>query len=202
MRIKLFFTLALMITSSCFLVAQANFQLKDNKISIHGTSNIHDWESAVTQVKAEGKMLLENEGLKTISALKVTIAVEGIKSTKGSVMDKKTYKALLSETHPNIIFELTKIAGIKPSENKQTLKASGNLTIAGASKVIDLEVVTEKTADGDFRFTGSKALKMTNFNMEPPTALFGSLKTGDDVTIKFDIVLTPGKNSSLHSSKE
>lgn len=201
MRNKLIFTLAMILIGGSLLLAQTNFQLKNSKISILGTSNIHDWESAATQVKAEGKMLLEDNLLKSIPELKVTIAVEGIKSTKGSTMDKKTYKALLSETNPNIIFKLTKIASIKPSVNQQTLKASGNLTIAGTTKLVDLEVVAEKTTKGEFRFTGAKALKMTDFNMEPPTALFGTLKTGDDITVKFDITLIPSKNDTTLSEK-
>ena len=200
MRTKYFLALAIMIICSGTLVAQTGFQLKESNISIVGTSNIHDWESAVTDVKAEGTMTMKKSLLKNISSLKVTIAVEGIISSKGSVMDKKTYKALLSDQHPNIIFELTKIAGITPTEEAQTLKATGDLTIAGTTKPVDLEVTAEKTADGFYHFVGSKALKMTDFNMEPPTALFGSLKTGDDVTVKFDIVLAPADPSSSLSN--
>ena len=32
---------------------------------------------------------------------------------------------------------------------------------------------------------GEKSIKMTDFNVEPPTALFGSITTGDEITIKF-----------------
>jgi len=28
---------------------------------------------------------------------------------------------------------------------------------------------------------------MTEYKMSPPTAMFGTLKTGDDVVVKFDI---------------
>lgn len=196
MKSRTLLTLTMLLITSGLLVAQASFQLKDSKISIQGTSNIHDWESAVTQVKAEGTLTVEDNLLKALPALKVTMAVEGIESSKGSVMDKKTYKALLYEEHPNIIFELKKLTGLKPTADQQNLTASGNLTIAGTTKLVDMKVIAEKTAAGDFRFTGSKALKMTDFNMEPPTALFGSLKTGDDVTVTFDITLTSDSDTS------
>lgn len=31
--------------------------------------------------------------------------------------------------------------------------------------------------------------KMSDFNIEPPTAMFETFRTGDEVTIKYDILL-------------
>jgi hypothetical protein len=36
---------------------------------------------------------------------------------------------------------------------------------------------------------GSKKVKMTDFNISPPTAMLGTLKTGDEVTISFTLVM-------------
>ena len=36
---------------------------------------------------------------------------------------------------------------------------------------------------------GEKSIKMTSYGVEPPTALLGTIKTGDDLTIKFNIKL-------------
>ena len=34
---------------------------------------------------------------------------------------------------------------------------------------------------------GEKTLKMSDFDVKPPTALLGTLKTGNDITIKFNL---------------
>jgi hypothetical protein len=44
-------------------------------------------------------------------------------------------------------------------------------------------------ADGGVTFTGSKKLKMTDYKIKPPTALMGTLTTGDDIEIVFTITL-------------
>ena len=45
-------------------------------------------------------------------------------------------------------------------------------------------------------FSGEKELKMTDFNVTPPTAMFGAIKSGDDITIKYDVVFTRNNNLS------
>jgi hypothetical protein len=48
-------------------------------------------------------------------------------------------------------------------------------------------------ADGwtTIRTTGRLALKMTDFGVDPPTALLGTLRTGDEVTVYFDVTVSP-----------
>jgi hypothetical protein len=47
--------------------------------------------------------------------------------------------------------------------------------------------------NGDLQFSASKKIKMTEYKMEPPTAMMGTIKVGDEVTVNFDITVTPNK---------
>ena len=179
---------------------QTAYQIQSSKISILGTSNIHDWESQVTQVNATGEITATNQTIESIDKIKVEIPVLGIKSSKGATMDKKTYKALQSETHPTITYSLITIQKITLENEAYKIKALGNLTIAGTTKPIDLMVTGKFLPNGDIQFTGQRTFLMSTFNVEPPTALFGSLKTGDEVTVKIDLTLTEKQatNESLN----
>lgn len=192
-NILIFFLLSL-----GFLQAQEALQLRNAEISISGTSSLHDWTSQVEKVTAAGDISIEDGKLIDIPALKVTIPVSSIKSEKGRIMDNKTYKALLSEEHPNITFQLKDIPSIKTTGNDLQLTASGLLTIAGQSKTIQLTVKGKADGNGTFQFTGSKALKMTDFGVDPPKALLGTLKTGDDITVDFDLTLAKGEKKNLN----
>lgn len=169
--------------------AQANFNLRNSKITIAGTSSLHDWESDVTIVRASGAIVVESNVLKSINSLYVEIPVTGIKSSKGSIMDDKTHTALKHKKFPNITYQLTTVNGFSRSGNTYEIKASGNLTIAGSTKPVDMTVKGTVGSDGSIRFEGSKPLKMTDFGIAPPTALLGTLKTGDDITISFSVTL-------------
>jgi hypothetical protein len=180
MKYALSLLVAALLTTS--LTAQKSFQLLDANLEIAGTSNIHDWVSTAEKVMVTGTYILGADEF-DIPTLRVKIPVESIKSTKGRIMDNKTYGALKSDEHPEITFTLKDITDVRAT----SLKAIGTLTIAGRSRTVTLPVNRELNDSGVLTFTGKKALKMTDFGVEPPTALLGTLTTGDDVTINFKL---------------
>jgi polyisoprenoid-binding protein YceI len=130
----------------------------------------------------------------------VQIPVLSIDSGKGK-MDKKMRKLLKADDYPEIIFELTNLevtASPETGKAQVQLKTMGNVKVAGVEKTIALEVIGNLEANGTIRFTGSKKLLMTDFNIKPPTMFFGRLKTGDEITVYFEIVLIPSIQISLN----
>ncbi len=184
--------LILLLLGLGYLQAQGTYQLRTAEISISGTSSLHDWISKTTELTASGDLIVENGNLVDIPSLQVTIPVTTIKSEKGKIMDNKTYKALLSNEHPNITFKLEELQSIETNGSNTDLMAKGLLTIAGKTKTIQLAVKAKADGKGGFQFNGSKAFKMTDFGIDPPTALLGTLKTGDDITVAFNISLAKG----------
>jgi hypothetical protein len=71
------------------------------------------------------------------------------------------------------------------------LKAFGKLSIAGTSKETEvLGTVKYNAADQSFTLTGVKKMNMTDYNVEPPTALFGTIKTGNAISITYNAKIT------------
>ena len=167
------------------LVAQ-NFTVDNQKstLKVLGTSSLHDWE--INAEKQSGSLQIEAGDLLTIQTLKMTFDVNALKSGK-SAMDKNTRNALNYDDYKTITFNFSKLKSSKKEGNFYNVVVVGDLTIAGSKKAIELPLRLEKS-NGVVTLTGKKALKMTTFNIEPPTALLGSIKTGDDITIKFNTV--------------
>lgn len=174
------------------LVGQ-EYSLSSYKMTVSGTSTIHDWTSTVTDVKAEAKLLWDQNRLKAIEALEVKVRSESIISGKGSVMDNKTWTALKKDEYPNIIFKLKK-AAISP-DNPFKVTAFGNLSIAGSTRAVELEAEGVLSGNGLPTFTGQYRLLMSDFGIDPPTALMGSLQTGDEITIDFEVVFSKSNPS-------
>ena len=61
--------------------------------------------------------------------------------------------------------------------------------MAGATRPIELQAKYKVLPSGELQVTVSKALKMTDFKMEPPTAMMGTIKVGDEVTVNFDATI-------------
>lgn len=162
---------------------------KSSKITIEGTSNVHDWVAHVNMVTGDVEFGVSDDGLIRINECNVNIDVKSIKSEKGSIMDNKMFKALKGKEHPTITFKLKSIGSMEKTSNGFKSKVYGYLTIAGATKVIGFDVKGVELANGGYEITGSEKLKMTTYNIDPPTAMMGAMTTGDDITIKFRTVL-------------
>lgn len=186
---RLFTVVSVIVSFLGYISAQDSYEIITSHLSIAGTSNVHEWKSDATKVEAEGDIQLEASTLKSIKSLKVEIAVGGIKSSKGSIMDKKTWSSLKKDTHPTITYVLTKVNSLTKSGESYDIKTTGNLTIAGETRSIEIMVKGKVLGDGSILFEGSKKLKMTDFKIDPPTALMGTMKTGDEVTIAFNVKL-------------
>lgn len=154
---------------------------KSSTMTVFGTSNIHDWECDVEQI--DGTIQVE-EG--TIQNVKVTIPVKSMDSGKGG-MNSNMYKALKADDHENIMFELESTEIVSgDAASQMVLSASGQLTIAGETNTITMEVNGEKTDNG-YTFSGKQIINMTDYDVDPPTAMFGTISTGEEVTIEFTI---------------
>ena len=170
-----------------FVASVANAQSfeispQNSAVSILGTSNVHDWEMKATKINSE----LTLSSSKQITSLVVKIPVVSIKSGKG-IMDNKTYEAFDSKKNPTIIFQLTESSAIKLTDKDTEISLTGNLSMAGETRKISFKTIGKITKTGDYQLKGSVPLKMTDFKMKPPTAMLGAMKTGDAITVKFDV---------------
>jgi polyisoprenoid-binding protein YceI len=166
--------------------AQKPYSLKSHKVTVDGTSSLHDWTSEVTKVEWSGQLLTEGTTLKAINNVIVTINVESIKSSQGGTMDEKTYEAFKSDKYPTITFKLT-----SATVTGATINAKGTLTMAGVTKPITMNVAAKVNADGTVRLSGSQLINMKDYKMVPPKAVMGTIKVGEKVTVLFELVVTP-----------
>lgn len=183
-RFFLFAGAVLLIPSIAF--CQKNYSLKSHKVSVEGTSTIHDWSSKVTNVELSSQLTTEGTTLKSIQNVTVTIPVESIKSENGGVMDDKTYEAFKHEKNPTITFKL-----INSTITGNAVKANGSLTMAGVTKQIVVNATAKVSADGTVHLSGSQKLNMKDYKMTPPKAVMGTIKVGEKVVLLFELVLTP-----------
>jgi len=168
---------------------------KGYAVTIKGTSNLHNWTETVGTVTGESMVNANGNGSFDLKAVSINMAVRSIKSDEGGTMDKNTYKALKADANPEITFSLTApvnsftlASPAKPIQSDPaatTLSTKGNMTIAGVTKPVTMQVNVFMPKKGVLEIEGSESIKMTDYGVKPPIALLGMLKTGDEITIKF-----------------
>ncbi|PIQ61727.1 MAG: hypothetical protein COV99_08580 [Bacteroidetes bacterium CG12_big_fil_rev_8_21_14_0_65_60_17] len=180
--------------ATCFLLlmaghaaAQQPYVLSDSsRLAIHGTSTVNSFECEAAFVTGSGVL----DGGSRSSA-HVEVRVPDLDCGKRR-MNRDLKEALRSDEFPLISFNLQYAERV---DSLNTIQIVGTLSLAGASRDINVLLHAERRTDGSVRGWGRKHLRMTDFDVDPPTALFGVVKAHDDIEIVFNLIANPGAPS-------
>lgn len=171
------------------LSAQHDLKMVEMSATISGTSTMHDWTSKVTEIYFEGRVTLDSGKISSFENAIVKIPVSSIKSDRGNLMDRNTWNALKIEQYPSIDFNLKEATIINKKDGGLDIRAVGDLTLVGNTQATELELYAMTTAANSFTIRGSKSILMSDFEMKPPSFLFGAYTTGDLVIFDFELKL-------------
>ena len=177
------------ISFSSALYAQTAYKIadsKNNNMKLSGTSTLHDWTMNAQVFSSDAQFVLAAHQLRSVKALTFSLAVADLKSGE-SGLDKNAYKALKASDNKNITYKLSS-ATVSAEGNKFLIKTRGNLTIAGVTKEVMIDVHAVVNADETITCTGSEKLNMTDYQVKPPKFMLGAMKTGDAITLDFTLV--------------
>ena len=167
---------------------------------LEGTSNVHDFESRTTEpaitiarnAAADGNDLVALLRVSNILAVDVMVPVRSLHSPRSGI-DKNLWKALKSEQFKNITFHLDRYTFPAHGSAGDTLaiQAEGSLSIAGQERSTKLDA-RMYPGKGGMWLEGSHTLKMTEFGIKPPTMMLGTLRVGNQITIRYRLLLVAG----------
>lgn len=209
--------LALLIPGVC------NAQLQyipsdDSRVWIEGTSTVNDFTCSTKQIEGHARLTIQpgaatpqsQSALDTISAQRSspspapdTPAVQARVPVRALDCGKRRqnedlYEAMKARTHPAIHYEIIKAkVVVQPDSSRDhyVVEAIGNLTIAGETRTVRLTLEGRQLDDGRIHARGSLPMQMTNFDVEPPTAMLGLIRVRDQVTVHFDITAVPAASA-------
>jgi polyisoprenoid-binding protein YceI len=134
-----------------------------------------------TTADASGRVVLRTA--------EVAVPVLGLHCGKRP-MDASMYRTLRAEQAPEIRYRLVAYQ-VKPgaSGDEFTVHTRGELSIAGTTREITLDVIARALPGGAFRVEGRREILMTDYGMKPPTVLMGAVRADNRIVVKFDLVV-------------
>ena len=170
------------------LIGQTKYSTNYTKVSVEGSSTLHNWTMISDKSKCNASFNFNGNNIVSLTFLEFTVPVESLKSeNKG--LDKNAYKALKSSTYPEINFTSSN-AKISKSADAFSITLNGKLTISGVTKdVIVMALAKFNSNDKTISTTGSFKIKMSEYKVQRPSVMFGTIKASDEVVVKFNIKL-------------
>jgi len=156
----------------------------NSRLWIEGSSNVNRFQCRADRYSTDVQPPTKD----TTVQVEVDVAVEGFDCGKRR-MNRDLYETLLSNRHPFISFEYKSTESINYSEETDTytVTINGTLTVAGHTNNITFPLTAEIIENGKIMATGLVNLKMTAYNVEPPSALLGLVRVNDELTVHFEI---------------
>ena len=184
----LMLVVSLFISQSLFAQTTFTSRSATSEIKVNGTSNLHDWSMKGTDYVCFAQFTMQSAaaGLVSINGLSLSIPVKSLKSGE-NLLDTSAYKAMNAEEYTHVNFKMTSSTVTSQGGNKYLIKATGQLTISGVAKEVTLTANGVLNADRSLSVSGSQKIKMSDFGIKPPSFMMGALKTGDNLTIDFNI---------------
>lgn len=184
-RVFLFLVFFVLSISSIVLAQEPTHHIEKVELSISGTSTLHDWKvSAEEVVEYPSQLSLTAEGGE-ISDFSFKVAVSSMDGGRGAAMNQKIMKALQADQHPYVSFDLTTPSVVDLTTD--TFYAEGDISMAGSTKPFSIKVMTTQDAE-TVSFVSQQALLLSDFGIDPPSAMFGQIQTQDEVIVHFTFV--------------
>jgi hypothetical protein len=118
-------------------------------------------------------------------------------------MSRDLRETLQADAHPHIRFKLHDarvLSGPDTSNGWYRIEALGFLTVAGTERLVRTYAWGRPLDRGRYRVRGCKPIKMTYFNIDPPTKFLGAIKVHNEIEVHFDLVAQPADRSAPSSS--
>jgi polyisoprenoid-binding protein YceI len=158
-------------------------------IRIEGSSNVNEFTCMSDSVKGHARVSSNNDGTEE-THVEVAVPVKGLDCGKRQ-MNRDMYRTLKADDHPDIQFRLIQayVVGVAPGDgNSYLIRVEGELTVAGSKKFVVFDAMGEMKADNKYSIRGKKDILMTDFGLEPPSALLGLVKARDELVVHFELL--------------
>jgi hypothetical protein len=183
-------------------------------VVLDGSSNVTDWRCRGTSVDALMRVATSPEHLNevidrvedgnigvwmanpeagrfSLPELRLIIPVASFRCGN-RVMESDMRRALKGERNPNVEFTFRVLrGGVEHDIDSGAYRAdvTGDLTLAGVTRAIDVKVSAHRLSRTTFRIRAAMPLRMTDFSVTPPSALFGAVRARNELTVSFDLTL-------------
>lgn len=169
---------------------------EESRLWVEGRSNINEFECEANRYSGEALLYDEEQETDFVQdvherlSISVEIRVDGFECGKNR-MNRDLQNALKSDEYPEItfLFDSAELLQMPKHPNDPfEVEVKGTLTIAGETRDIHFITYANYLEADLVRAVGNTTIKMSDFNIDPPTAFMGLIKADDELTVKFNLI--------------
>ena len=164
----------------------------ESRLFLEGSSNVVDFTCDCTSRLGSGQFSIQaQQGTYRFSNGELRLPV-AVLDCGNRAMNRDMYEALKADQHPTISVKLVQVDAPSPNTLTQcnewkTFHADLLLTIAGIARTVKMEVHGAHLGYQLYHFRAKQAIYLTDYGIDPPRALLGTVRVDNCITINMDL---------------
>lgn len=182
-------------------IATANYHrvsISDSKLTIYGTTNVNTFRCSMREADLNDSIVVKNIWSNQVLEFEGLVLKFRVDQFKCGLpgMSSDLQELLKAEEEPYLYLTLKSIALLPDNDAFEELDVDALVDIYLAGVTREVQVRGGKVrnrSEAHLSLSGSKEIRVTDFNLEPPTKMFGTIKVSDEIKISFeiDMVVSP-----------
>ena len=108
-------------------------------------------------------------------------------------MNRDLARALRADRQPRVLLTVERVDVGESTRGNMPVSAEGTLRLAGVERPVAFRASAQTLANGQVRITGQYVLRMSDFDVTPPSGMLGLVRAHDRVLARFDVVAAAGR---------
>jgi polyisoprenoid-binding protein YceI len=163
----------------------------ESRLWVEGTSTVRSFTCRAPTVNATiatstaDAVAATLAGEKAVTTVRVEVPAATLDCDNGT-MNGHMKNAIKASEHPNISFRMTSY-----ELSSGNVQLQGRLSLGGQERPITMTAEARQGPNGALRIVGTQPVKLSDHGLRAPTLMMGTMKVGDVVQVKYDLVLRP-----------
>jgi hypothetical protein len=164
---------------------------KQCTLKVNGSTNINKFSCVIPEYTKPDTLLFykanKDEPIKITGSLALDVQKF---DCKNAMMTSDLRKTLKAKRYPKIIIRFLNLSHYPISSFKESLITGAvTIEIAGTVKRFDIDYRYTMTGDKVLKLIGTKQVKFSDFDIDPPKKLGGMIKTNDELDVEFSLYI-------------
>ena len=162
---------------------------QNSNLSVNGSTNINKFSCVIPSYDQVDTLTLSSnnpDGGVMLSG-NINLSISSF-DCHNSGMTKQLQKTLKEKQFPVLLIRFLSLHNLPElSKNPEFITGLVNIKLAGVDKRFEINYQISQDAQKVIHLLGTKDLKFSDFNIQPPTKLGGMIKTNDQLTVMFHL---------------
>jgi uncharacterized protein YlzI (FlbEa/FlbD family) len=158
-------------------------------LSIVGQTNVNNFWLRYSKIESF-KKIPTMTNITYLNGKSIAVSIPAHDFICSNHLMKNDFLSLIrADVSPDIDIQLQGIQGVANLKNDSTEVVIVNITLAGVKRSMDVYCSIVKDDANHFTLSGTRLVKLSDFNLIPPSKFFGLIKVKNEITIHFEIKL-------------